>query len=126
MGPPIESTQVDTAPDKPIETKIAIPNAKCGKIKGTGGATIKMLQSLTLAEVKLTGCDKRSKDGTITINGSKKDVNIIEAKVNELLGKTSATKGGVRNTLKPPRPRAHAPKRTSLRSSRRTSVTDKV
>jgi hypothetical protein len=89
MGPPIESTQVDPTPDKPIETRIAIPTAKCGKIKGTGGTTIKMLASLTLAEVTLKGCDTRSKDGTIIINGRKKDVDIVEAKVNELLGKIS-------------------------------------
>ena len=35
-------------------------------------------------------------------------------------------KGGVRNTLKRSRPRVHAPKRKSLRSSRRTLATDRA
>lgn len=103
MGPPNESTQVDPAPDKPIETRIAIPTAKCGKIKGTGGTTINMLASLTPANVTLTGCDTRSKDGTIIIYGRKKDVNIIEAKVNELLGKISPP------IFTPPRPPTSTP-----------------
>jgi hypothetical protein len=108
MGPPIESTQVDPTPDKPIETRIAIPTAKCGKIKGTGGTTIKMLASLTLAEVTLKGCNTRSKDGTIIINGRKKDVDIVEAKVNELLGKILPP------TSTPPPPSRSSPTSTPL------------